>query len=128
LDEYGKLTQPIGYTLAELPVGPTLGKMVPDASALRLLDLARFSRVECFCCYFHGQLLKSGELGCSEEVLSIAAMLSVQMVFVYPRDFRNTVDAVRKRFAVFEGDTLTWLNGTASPPVPCCSCHGANQT
>ncbi|ELR18629.1 premRNA splicing factor, putative [Acanthamoeba castellanii str. Neff] len=82
LDEYGKLTQPIGYTLAELPVGPTLGKM----------------------------LLKSGELGCSEEVLSIAAMLSVQMVFVYPRDFRNTVDAVRKRFAVFEGDTLTWLN------------------
>jgi hypothetical protein len=73
-----------------------------------------------FCCYFHGKLLKSGELGCSEEVLSIAAMLSVQMVFVYPRDFRNTVDAVRKRFAVFEGDTLTWLNGTASPPVPCC--------
>jgi len=72
-----------------------------------------------FCCYFHGQLLKSGELGCSEEVLSIAAMLSVQMVFVYPRDFRNTVDAVRKRFAVFEGDTLTWLNGTASPPIPC---------
>jgi ATP-dependent RNA helicase DDX35 len=82
LDEYCKLTKPVGYTLAELPVGPTIGKM----------------------------LLKSGELGCLEEALSIAAMLSVQMVFVYPRDFRGTVDAMRKRFAVFEGDTLTWLN------------------
>ncbi len=43
-------------------------------------------------------------------------MLSVQMVFVYPRDVRGAVDAVRKKFAVLEGDHLTWLNGFPSHP------------
>ncbi|KAL6071816.1 putative PremRNA splicing factor [Balamuthia mandrillaris] len=82
LDDDAKLTEPLGTTIAELPLTPSLAKM----------------------------LMTSSKLGCSEEVLTIAAMLSVQSVFVYPKDFRSNVDAAKRKFAVFEGDHLTLLN------------------
>eukprot|EP00808_Paulinella_micropora_P011979 g12987.t1 len=82
LDRNCKLTHPIGSTLAEFPVDPRLGRM----------------------------LLAAGELHCTEEILSIAAMLSVQSVFVHPRNYAAMAEKHKKKFAVFEGDHLTLLN------------------
>ena len=50
LDEKGALTEPLGMRMAELPLQPMLAKMV----------------------------LGSGQFGCMEEALSIAAMLQVR--------------------------------------------------
>lgn len=83
LDDSAKLTASIGSKMAEFPIDPTLAKM----------------------------LLTSGEYGCSEEMVTIAAMLTVQSVFVYPKDARKKADAIRRQFAVKEGDHLTLLNG-----------------
>jgi ATP-dependent RNA helicase DDX35 len=54
----------------------------------------------------------SGEFGCSEEILSIIAMLQVQNVFTKPSSGQNTVKAriAKRRFEVKEGDLLTLLN------------------
>jgi ATP-dependent RNA helicase DDX35 len=82
LDDDCRLTSPIGATMAEFPVEP------------------RLTRV----------LLAAGELGCSEEMLSIAACVSVQNVYHQPRGMRSAADAAHKKFAVAEGDHLTLLN------------------
>jgi ATP-dependent RNA helicase DDX35 len=82
LDDSARLTESIGSKMAEFPIDPTLAKM----------------------------LLSSGEYGCSEEMVTIAAMLTVQSVFVYPKDARKKADAIRRQFAVKEGDHLTLLN------------------
>jgi ATP-dependent RNA helicase DDX35 len=61
------------------------------------------------------QLISSGrEYHCSEEILTIAALLSVQSIFNNSPDLRNLVDASRRKFAVYEGDHLTMLNGIYS--------------
>ena len=49
LDERGELSQPLGEQMSELPIHPTLAKM----------------------------LLSSGEMGCSQEIVTIIAMLQV---------------------------------------------------
>eukprot|EP01027_Heterolobosea_sp_BB2_P018679 GEZU01026281.1.p1 GENE.GEZU01026281.1~~GEZU01026281.1.p1 ORF type:complete len:648 (-),score=93.75 GEZU01026281.1:63-2006(-) len=82
LDDFAKLTDPIGTQMAEFPVEPMLAKM----------------------------LLASGEMQCSEEALTIAAMLSVQNVFVSSRSIQDRVEKAKKRFAVKEGDHLMYLN------------------
>lgn len=53
----------------------------------------------------------SGQMGCSEEILSIAAMISVQSVFTAPKTVRGTADAMRRTFGTYEGDHITLLNG-----------------
>lgn len=45
-------------------------------------------------------------------MVTFAAMLSLQTVFLYPKDAKNQADQVRLKFAVHEGDHLTLLNGT----------------
>lgn len=82
LDEYCKLTKPIGSTLAEFPLDPQMARM----------------------------LMAAGELGCSEEILSIAAMLSIQNVFLAPPTARQAAAMEKLKFAVREGDHLTLLN------------------
>jgi ATP-dependent RNA helicase DDX35 len=82
LDDDCRLTSPLGTTMAEFPLDPCLTKM----------------------------LLAAGSTGCAEEVLSIAAVLSVQTVFQYAREARGSADLARRRFAVAEGDHLTLLN------------------
>jgi HrpA-like RNA helicase len=58
------------------------------------------------------QLISAGkEYECSEEILSIAAVLSVQSVFNNNPEMRNQIDAQKRKFAVYEGDHLTLLNG-----------------
>ena len=57
-------------------------------------------------------LIVSPEFKCSNEILSIAAMLSVPNVFVRPSQAsqRQAADAARAEFAHPDGDHLTLLN------------------
>lgn len=109
LNDDAKLTTPIGATLAEFPVDPCLGKMV-CAHACQLMPLEHDSLI----CVDIGceKLFVSGELGCSEEILTIAAMLTVPSVYVLPKEYRSGMDRIRRLFGVLEGDHLTLLNGT----------------
>jgi ATP-dependent RNA helicase DHX8/PRP22 len=81
LDDEGTLTR-IGRKMAELPLEPQLAKM----------------------------LLISVELKCSEEILSIVAMLNVQNVFYRPKEKAQLADQKRSKFNQPEGDHLTLLS------------------
>ena len=81
LDDMGKLTK-LGKRLANFPVEPQLSKMLMYAS----------------------------EVGCTDEILTIVAMLSVPDVFYRPKDRENESDKARERFAVPESDHCTLLN------------------
>ena len=82
LDEHGKLVDPLGTNMAEFPTDPMISKM----------------------------LLSSGEFGCSEEILSIAAMLQIQNIFLSPSKQKAAADNARRKFSVYEGDHITLLN------------------
>ncbi|PWN89800.1 P-loop containing nucleoside triphosphate hydrolase protein [Acaromyces ingoldii] len=83
LDNVGDLTL-VGKRMSEFPMEPSLSKML-IASA-------------------------SPEYGCSAEVLSIVAMLSVPSVFYRPRERQDEADAAREKFYVAESDHLTLLH------------------
>ncbi|KAJ3693888.1 hypothetical protein LUZ60_009368 [Juncus effusus] len=82
LDSDAKLTSPLGFQIAEFPLDPMIAKM----------------------------LLTSNELGCSEEILTIAAVLSVQSIWVSLRGVKKEFDEAKLRFAASEGDHVTFLN------------------
>lgn len=82
LDEDGKLTSPTGFQVAEVPLEPMISKM----------------------------LLSSSSMGCCEEVLTIAAVLSVQSIWVSSKGIEKALDEVKDRFAAAEGDHITHLN------------------
>ncbi|XP_041526342.1 probable ATP-dependent RNA helicase DHX35 isoform X2 [Microtus oregoni] len=82
LDKDCRLTEPLGLRIAEFPLNPMFAKM----------------------------LLESGNFGCSQEVLSIAAMMQIQNVFVFPSNQKSQATRVHRKFAVEEGDHLTMLN------------------
>ncbi|KAF5474488.1 hypothetical protein F2P56_006383 [Juglans regia] len=82
LDDDAKLTSPAGFQVAEIPLEPMISKMI----------------------------LSSNELGCSEEILTIAAVLSVQSIWVYGRGVHRELDEAKLRFAAAEGDHVTFLN------------------
>lgn len=84
LDDDGNLTNPTGLRLAEFP-----------------LD-AMFAKI----------LLSSGEMGCSEEALTIVAMLQIQNLFVQPSSGQRSIQArnAKYAFSVEEGDLITYLN------------------
>lgn len=81
LDDDGNLTQ-VGALMSEFPLDPQLGKM----------------------------LVTSPQFKCSNEALSITAMLSVPNVFMRPRDVQKQADEAKARFAHIDGDHLTLLN------------------
>jgi pre-mRNA-splicing factor ATP-dependent RNA helicase DHX15/PRP43 len=81
LDDDGNLTR-TGEIMSEFPVEPQLAKF----------------------------LIASVEHRCSNEALSIAAMLSVQQCFVRPREALRQADEAKARFAHIDGDHLTLLN------------------
>ena len=80
LDDEGLLTR-LGRKMADFPMEPPLAKM----------------------------LIASVELGCSEEILSIVAMLSVQSVFYRPKEKQAQADSKKAKFHQPEGDHLTLL-------------------
>ncbi|XP_048578247.1 probable ATP-dependent RNA helicase DHX35 isoform X2 [Nematostella vectensis] len=82
LDDNGKLVDPLGVQMAEFPLEPMIAKM----------------------------LLISGEFKCSEEILTIAAMLQIKNVFVTPSSQKAASEHARRKFSVYEGDHLTQLN------------------
>ena len=83
LDEYAKLTRPLGFRMAELAVEPMMAKT----------------------------LLASPSFGCTSEILTIAAMTSLNAnVWFHHDGERKKMETSRRKFAVEEGDHLTLLN------------------
>lgn len=80
LDDEGLLTR-LGRKMAEFPLEPNLSKM----------------------------LLLSVDLGCSDEILTITALLSVENPFFRPKDKQAQADMKKARFNQAEGDHLTLL-------------------
>ncbi|CCD63139.1 RNA helicase [Caenorhabditis elegans] len=81
INDDGELTE-LGSLMAEFPLDPQLAKM----------------------------LITSTELNCSNEILSITAMLSVPQCWVRPNEMRTEADEAKARFAHIDGDHLTLLN------------------
>lgn len=83
LDDYAKLTKPLGVRMAELAVEPMMAKT----------------------------LLSAPTFGCLSEILTIAAMTSLGgSVWVQQDDEKHHFESTRRKFAAEEGDHLTLLN------------------
>lgn len=80
LDDEGLLTR-VGRRMAEFPLEPNLSKI----------------------------LIMSVHLGCSEEILTIVSMLSVQNIWFRPKDQQAVADQKKAKFNQVEGDHLTLL-------------------
>ncbi|OXB66914.1 UNVERIFIED_CONTAM: hypothetical protein H355_004656, partial [Colinus virginianus] len=52
----------------------------------------------------------SGNFGCSQEILTIAAMMQIQNIFLIPPNQKYQAARQHRKFAVEEGDHLTMLN------------------
>lgn len=94
LDDEGLLTK-LGRKMAEFPLEPMLAKM----------------------------LIMSVHLGCSEEILTIVSMLSVEPAFYRPKDKADAADQKKAKFNQPEGDHITllavfnaWKNSKFSTP------------
>lgn len=81
LDDDGNLTL-LGKLASEFPLDPCLAVM----------------------------LISSPEFYCSNEVLSLTALLSVPQIFVRPASARKRADEMKQLFAHPDGDHLTMLN------------------
>jgi pre-mRNA-splicing factor ATP-dependent RNA helicase DHX38/PRP16 len=81
LDNIGDLT-PLGRTMTAFPMDPSLAKLI----------------------------ITSVEYECSEEMLTIVAMLSVPSVFYRPKERQEESDTAREKFFVPESDHLTLLH------------------
>lgn len=81
LDEEGELTS-VGESMSEFPLDPQLAKLIVASPKFR----------------------------CSQEIITITAMLSVPQCFVRPRENAREADEAKSRFAHIDGDHLTLLN------------------
>ena len=81
LDDEGELTE-IGYQMSEFPLDAQLAKL----------------------------LLVSPDYGCSAEITSIVACLSVPQIFVRPVESAKAADAAKAQFIHEESDHITMLN------------------
>lgn len=81
LDDEGELTD-LGSAMSEFPLDPQLSKM----------------------------LVGSPAFGCSNEILSVSALLSVPQIFLRPREQARQADEAKAAFAHVDGDHLTLLN------------------
>lgn len=81
LDDDGNLTK-LGELMSEFPLDPQMSKM----------------------------LVVSPEFNCSNEILSVTAMLSVPNCFLRPKEAQKAADEAKARFAHIDGDHLTLLN------------------
>lgn len=81
LSNTGDLT-PTGSKMVEFPLDPPLAKMLLTAEAM----------------------------GCSDEVLTVVAMLSAGSPFFRPKEREEQADSAKEKFFVPESDHLTLLN------------------
>jgi len=81
LDDEGELTA-LGILASQFPLDPTLAVM----------------------------LITSPEFYCSNEILSLTALLSVPQIFVRPANMRKQADDMKNLFSHPDGDHLTMLN------------------
>jgi pre-mRNA-splicing factor ATP-dependent RNA helicase DHX15/PRP43 len=81
IDDEGDLTE-LGSMMAEFPLDPQLAKIV----------------------------IASCDYSCSNEILSLASMLSAPPCFLRPSYERKQADEAKARFAHIDGDHLTILN------------------
>ncbi|CAJ2628622.1 unnamed protein product [Trifolium pratense] len=81
VDDEGNLTK-LGEIMSEFPLDPQMAKM----------------------------LVVSPEFNCSNEILSISAMLSVPNCFIRPREAQKAADDAKARFGHIFGDHLMLLN------------------
>jgi ATP-dependent RNA helicase DDX35 len=85
IDTNARLTKPLGTRMAELPLDPMTSRALLNAA--------------------------TPEFGCLKEMLTIAAMMTLQgNAFVSHDGGKKQLDAARRRFAVQEGDHLTLYN------------------
>lgn len=98
---YLKLT-PLGRRMAELPLEP----------------------------HFALALIRScdDDIACSEEMLTVISMLSVENPFVSPANKREHAANAHRRFTAPSGDHLTLLNLYASFESECLTSHGGNAS
>jgi ATP-dependent RNA helicase DDX35 len=83
LDDYAKLTKPLGLRMAEIAVEPMMAKV----------------------------MLEAVKFGCVSEILTIAAMASLNGAVWFSHDGgHKQLDSAKRKFAVEEGDHLTLLN------------------
>lgn len=83
VDDYAKLTKPLGMRMAEIALDPMMAKVV----------------------------LAAPSFGCLSEMLTIAAMVNLQgTVWVQHSGDKRSAETNRRKFAVEEGDHLTYLN------------------
>ena len=85
LDDEGELTE-LGYQMSELPLDPQLAKMI----------------------------LSSPDYGCSSEMATIVACLSVPQIFMRPRETAKAADAAKAQFTHPDSDHITFLNAYAA--------------
>ncbi|KAH7676381.1 RNA helicase protein [Dioscorea alata] len=81
LDDEGNLTK-LGEMMSEFPLDPQMSKM----------------------------LIVSPEFNCSNEILTITAMLSAPPCFVRPKEAQRIADEAKAQFSHIYGDHLTLLN------------------
>lgn len=81
LDDEGSLTE-IGKIMAEFPLDPQLSK----------------------------SLIMAPQLQCSNEIVTIVALLSVQQPWIRPRDSQKAADDAKAEFSHPDGDHLALLN------------------
>jgi ATP-dependent RNA helicase DDX35 len=83
LDDYAKLTKPLGLRMAELAVEPMMAKT----------------------------LLSAPSFGCLSEILTIAAMTSLGgNIWIQHEGEKKKAESAKRKFAAEEGDHLTLLN------------------
>lgn len=80
MDDEGELTR-MGKLMTEFPIDPQLARM----------------------------LIKSSELGCASQILSLTSLLTVPNIFLRPRDKSKEADYAKSNFADPDGDHLTLL-------------------
>lgn len=81
LDDEGSMTQ-LGYLMADFPLDPQLSKV----------------------------LINSPLYNCSEEAVSLIAILSVPNIFLRPKESLRAADDAKAKFYHSDGDHLTLLN------------------
>uniref|UniRef100_A0A1D1XMG4 RNA helicase n=2 Tax=Anthurium amnicola TaxID=1678845 RepID=A0A1D1XMG4_9ARAE len=82
LTEDYKLSDPVGYQMARIPLDPIYSKA----------------------------LILAGEFQCLEEMLIVVAMLSVESIFYIPREKLDEARVATKSFSSPEGDHMTLIN------------------